>query len=276
MLLVSLLLSLCVQSSLSANILAVFPHPGKSHFDVFETLVLELASRGHQVTVVSFYPQKVPVKNLTDISLLNEAPLLLEIIKFTDVMDIGPIQNFVWVNFIGADTCKTLLKSQPILDLVKSGKKFDLLIVELFNSDCFLALSKIFSVPYIGFSSCNAFPHHNRRVANPDSLATVSNTFFPMSNKMSFMQRTLNVISTLGMQVAWTQWYARAEQKIVKEVLGEDIDLERASSEMSLLLVNTHYSLQGPRPVVPGFIEVGGMHITSAKRTPLVSVFKTI
>lgn len=42
----------------SANILAFFPLPIYSHFSGFKPLFLELANRGHHVTVVSpFYPK---------------------------------------------------------------------------------------------------------------------------------------------------------------------------------------------------------------------------
>jgi hypothetical protein len=42
----------------SANILAFFPLPIQSHFSGFNPLFLELANRGHRVTVVTpFYPK---------------------------------------------------------------------------------------------------------------------------------------------------------------------------------------------------------------------------
>lgn len=60
----SLLHSVC-----SLRILGLFPHLGKSHFDVFEPLLKELAIKGHNVTVVSHFPLKTPLKNYEDISL---------------------------------------------------------------------------------------------------------------------------------------------------------------------------------------------------------------
>nr|CAD7198554.1 unnamed protein product [Timema douglasi] len=36
----------------------------------------------------------------------------------------------------------------------------------------------------------------------------------------------------------------------------------------SLILVNSHFSISGPRPVVPGFVEVGGLHIEEPKALP--------
>jgi glucuronosyltransferase len=52
-----------------AKILGIFPVPGKSHFAVSAVLMKELASRGHQVTVLSPFPEKSPIPNYTDIDM---------------------------------------------------------------------------------------------------------------------------------------------------------------------------------------------------------------
>lgn len=54
-----------------ARILGIFPMPAHSHFSVGFRLLKELADRGHQVTMVSPYPQKTPIKNYKDVSLAD-------------------------------------------------------------------------------------------------------------------------------------------------------------------------------------------------------------
>lgn len=44
-----LLLQLCE----CYNILVIFGHPGKSHYDVFKPLFQELGARGHNLTIIS-------------------------------------------------------------------------------------------------------------------------------------------------------------------------------------------------------------------------------
>nr|CAD7264885.1 unnamed protein product [Timema shepardi] len=56
-------------SSQGARILGLFPVPARSHIIVFEPLMKELATRGHQVTVVSAFPLDKPMDNYTDIKL---------------------------------------------------------------------------------------------------------------------------------------------------------------------------------------------------------------
>lgn len=57
-----------------------------------------------------------------------------------------------------------------------------------------------------------------------------------------------------------------------KQYIGEDIINEHdPENSLSLVLMNTHYSFNYPRPMIPGVIEVGGIGIGKLKRLPQVS-----
>lgn len=55
---------ICVES---ARILGVFHMPSYSHHIVGKTILKELAKRGHEVTMISSFPMKPPLKNYEDI-----------------------------------------------------------------------------------------------------------------------------------------------------------------------------------------------------------------
>ena len=67
--LVALQFILSLKGSDGARILAVFPIHSKSHFNVDSAVVKELANRGHEVTVVSPFPEENPLPNYKDIVL---------------------------------------------------------------------------------------------------------------------------------------------------------------------------------------------------------------
>lgn len=56
------LIVLKVQTGENAKILALFTLPGKSHFNMFEPFLKGLVQRGHEVDVVSHFPQKEPIE----------------------------------------------------------------------------------------------------------------------------------------------------------------------------------------------------------------------
>ena len=83
-----LILSIFVaQGAHGAKILGVFPLPGKSHFAVSSSLMKELANRGHQVTVVSPFPEKSPVPNYTDIDTRSTREFLLQSTGTSDYLN---------------------------------------------------------------------------------------------------------------------------------------------------------------------------------------------
>lgn len=55
--------------AVSLKILGIFPHPGKSHFYFFHPILRELAVRGHDVTVISPFPDKNPPKGYHDLQI---------------------------------------------------------------------------------------------------------------------------------------------------------------------------------------------------------------
>jgi hypothetical protein len=52
-----------------AKVLGLFPFPSRSHLMVQKALMFELARRGHEVTVVSSFPENKVIPNYTEIEL---------------------------------------------------------------------------------------------------------------------------------------------------------------------------------------------------------------
>lgn len=64
------LLFLVTSSSVySLRILGLFPHPGVSHFHFFHPVMRALADAGHDVTVVSHFPDSQSPSNYHDMKL---------------------------------------------------------------------------------------------------------------------------------------------------------------------------------------------------------------
>ena len=82
------------------------------------------------------------------------------------------------------------------------------------------------------------------------------------------------------MNVYYKIWYRYAiqmkEKAIIEKRFGRRIpDLQEFAKNMSLSLVNTFHSMNGVRPLLPGLVEVGGMHLDhSRKPIPHVSTIE--
>ncbi|XP_022190398.2 UDP-glycosyltransferase UGT5 isoform X1 [Nilaparvata lugens] len=266
---------LCLVSFLArtdcAKILAVFPHIAKSHQDVFQPLVEELAARGHQVTVVSFFPRKEPLANFTDIPIdAHDLPPVMHNSLPINLLDsINPIKDFFIITDIGMQCCESVLASSNVQKLLKSDEQFDLIITELFTVDCFLGFAHRFKSPNIAVSSSVLLPSNSDRFANSDNPAIVPNLFLSLSDKMTYKERFFNTFATLFMKTVRRYYYDVAAERIARKYFGSAMPpLDEIAKNTSLVLVNTHPSLNRPRPQVPAVIDVGGMHIKDAKKLP--------
>lgn len=71
-----LLLLTWIQNGCCLKILGIFPMASHSHFTIGFRLMKELVDRGHEVTFVSSYPQKIPIMNLKDVPVAGLKELL--------------------------------------------------------------------------------------------------------------------------------------------------------------------------------------------------------
>jgi glucuronosyltransferase len=255
-----------------AKILAVFPYIGKSHFDFFEPLVKELAARGHQVVVLSHFPQKKPITNYTDISLVGSLTT-----NATDRLDLEAMSGITLLKTVAKETknilesCDRMLSFHKVKDLLKSQEKFDLIITETFVTDCFLPFVHKFKAPHVAMSSCAMFPWSNDRMGNYYNPSYIPSKGTYFSDKMSFSQRLINAI----VYVVKCFWFSALDsiaiESYARKHFGDEVPpLSEIARNTSLLLLNTHFSLNRPRPLVPGIVEVGGLHIRPAKELPEV------
>ena len=256
------------------NILGVFGHPGKSHFDFFEPLLEELARRGHKMTVMSYFPRNPNItsvevlRNYKDINL--SGPLLNKWINRVDLTKIdysifSSVRMLFTIHQWALDACQAGLNIPEVRKLIKSDEKFDLIITEFFNTDCFLGFVHKFKAPFIGLSPHQIMPWHNYQMRNPDNPSYVPVPSLEFPPQMNFLKRSINTIFTNFAKVLFNTAFQWSVRKIVEEAFGPDVPPFDEITTPSALLANIHYSLFGARPHAPNVLEVGGLHIRPVK-----------
>lgn len=257
------------------SILGIFPHNGKSHFDVFEPLMKELARRGHNVTVISHFPQKTPPGNYEDVSLKNTEPILVNAFAITHL---GQSRFDRYIDFwkllmFGQHNCERGFKSAALGRFVRAGRHFDLIIGEFFNNECFLGLVHKFKAPLVGFTTSAYFAWNDGLLANPSNPSYIPNNFLPLSDRLTFLEKVENTVLYIAQHFVYDYFVSVKNDKVARKLLGEDIPpLRELSSNITLHIVNSHFSLNRPRAHPPGFVEVGGLHIGKSKKVPQVII----
>lgn len=265
---------ICCCSAL--NILVVFPHPGASHFFVFDPLFKELAHRGHNVTVISYLPQKKPVPNLRDI------PLNENFSHFQEMMDFNLLtgsRSMLWfganlLGYFASVTCEAGLTNQNFQNFLKEDHQFDLILMEYFNTNCFNGLLEKYKAPVIGLSSCVNMPWFNEYFAIPENPAYVPTIFMDYSDKLTFIERVENTVMKLYTDYMFQFPIKTRGNELSKKYTSYNLDYDHYTNS-SLLLVNTFFSLNLPRALPPNVIEIGGMHVPQ-KTKPLPKVINIL
>ncbi|KAM0727417.1 UDP-glycosyltransferase UGT5 [Formica fusca] len=255
------------------KILGVFGHLGKSHFDVFKPLLEELAHQGHEITVISYFPRtdnaktKEPLPNYKDIDLVD--PEVGVYVNIVDLQKIShsffrPFYEFLMLKSMADFACSTGLRSPAVTELLRSDEKFDVILTENFNTDCFLGFIHHFKTPYLAVSSHEIMPWTNEDMGNEDNPSYIPNIFLGLTRPMDFFNRMTNTVTLPMLKAVYEYWFRPAHQIIANEVFGPDLPkLKKIAQQVNALLVNTHSSLHGSRPQLPNVVEIGGIHIPS-------------
>ncbi|XP_044255719.1 UDP-glucosyltransferase 2-like [Tribolium madens] len=260
----------------TANILGIFPLPGKSHFVMFERLLMGLAEKGHNVDVATHFPRKEPTPRYNQLSLVGSLPILVNNLSF-NLFD--GFTNYDMMHFMtkicGVDVCAATLNTSVLRNLKNTKKKYDLVITEIFGSDCMLGFGHYFKAPTVSLISSISLPWAGDRIGNPDNPSYIPNYFVSSTAKMSLFERVENTIMLMYTKFLYHYFSSKESNQIAREFFGPELpSLEELARNTSLVIVNSHFSISHARPTVPNFIEVGGLHIHEAK--PLSKHFEDL
>ncbi|XP_078047528.1 UDP-glucosyltransferase 2 isoform X2 [Augochlora pura] len=247
------------------RILGLFPFNGKSHFMMFEHLMKALARKGHQVDVVSTFPLKKPYPNYNDAIVLSPARVYMNNLTFQTMQEkLIPSMSYAIGVLAGNKVCETL--SDPkIRELVTNPPKdppYDAVIVQVFGAHCYFAIGHLLKVPIIGVASAILYPWHHDLIGNPHNLAYAANNLITLPENMNFWQRTYNFLHSTYHELNFLH-YSKPQTEIARKYLGDDIpDVRTLEKNLSMILVNSHLSMNGIKAMTPALIEVGGLHVT--------------
>ncbi|XP_050427170.1 UDP-glucosyltransferase 2-like [Adelges cooleyi] len=247
-----------------ANILGVFPINGRSHWVVYESLMKALAARGHNVTVITSFPQKSPVANFTDIDLSGVMPSPVSSLSIDMVRNVlsSVFSSQAFIADLQLKFCRESIKHPQVQALLKSDIKFDAVFTEIFGSDCDVGYAYHFKAPLLSVMSSSHLPWSYDRVAGPDNPSYIPTIVTRVAGKMDFKQRMINTFYYVYFKIAWKYYSEWPADEFLKENFGPNTPyINDILYNTSMVFVNGHFSLDGPRPLVPNMVEIGGVHL---------------
>ncbi|GLV43697.1 UDP-glycosyltransferase family 35 member B1 [Carabus blaptoides fortunei] len=267
----SIILVCCVTCD-GARILSIFPVPSPSHNILATRLTKELVNRGHEVTLVSPFPQKES-KNFKSVQLTGFLEKQKEMMK--DLLDINK-QSFFQKTLQITNICtlysETTLNHTNFRKLLNSDATFDLIIIEAMFNEAHVGIGYHYNAPVIMLSTVGSSSIVNKFVANPAPSSMVPDTFLGLPSRMNFVQRMVNTLATGLMDLFHQFYHLRVQNNLLQEYFPDAPHLQDVIREhVSLLLLNGDPSFDGAKPLMPNMVHIGGYHVEEPKALPQVN-----
>ncbi|XP_055378296.1 UDP-glycosyltransferase UGT5-like [Condylostylus longicornis] len=275
-----LILKSILAISYGHKILGLFPTVAKSHHIVGTALMEKLAERGHEITMVSPFKadsKLSTLKNFRDVVIeetYNQSrPMIESIFEMVTTKNIFEI--FHGFSDIGIKISNLTMQEPMIQKLLKSNEKFDLIICEMTMNEVLLGFGHRFNAPIIAVSTFGPSLWTTDLVGTPSPLSYVPHPFLKLSDKMNLIERIMNILAATYERIYYDNFYYPRQVNLYNEHFpNPKPSLQSLRENVSLVLVNSHFSLTAPRPLVPNMIEVGGFHLNRTEN-PIPNNIKT-
>ncbi|XP_046972581.1 UDP-glycosyltransferase UGT5-like [Vanessa cardui] len=246
----------------NAKILGVFPFPSISHQVVFRPLMLELAKRGHEVTVITTdpaYPKHQAPQNLTEIDVHDMSYVCIRDFISKHGKEKDPLKFSYLVNNFILDMFVKQLKSDEIQNLLRSNSQFDLVFTESFIRPT-LIYSHIFNAPVIEFSSLSAINSAFEMIGAATHPLIYPNPMHRRIHNLTIWEKIAELYYHYGMELIF-KYHLQTENDHLKSILGPTIpDLDDLRQNVRMLFLNVHPVWDFNRPVPPNVLYLGGLH----------------
>lgn len=254
------------------RILGIFAYPGYSHFEFFKPLMDGLVKRGHTVTLISPFPLSASPGDYTHVDTKDVVKQQLGNLDLTEQRSRLRVHNSV-ARLAGytLDFCNQTISSTVYKDFLEQENNFDLILAEFFGSNCYLLSAHLkHKAPIIGVQSHVMMPWTNPWIGNPDNPAYIPSLFMNFHDKMDFLERVENTIAWLYNNFYYKSIAMCDDCEAVRKLYGSCGDHAGVLNNISLMLVNAHFTLNRPRPLAPAVVDVSGLHIGEPKHPPEV------
>ncbi|XP_039494325.1 UDP-glucosyltransferase 2 [Drosophila santomea] len=251
----------------SSRILAVFPFPGRSQYIFAEQFLKELAHRGHNVTVINTFGSDETEPNFRVIG----AKKIHEIMAAFGNADYNQAASqwkvlTMTTEFLNLLTT-SVLDEPAVKNLLHSGEKFDLVIMETVQTEALFGLSQHFGAETIGISSYGTDTHIDELMGNLSPLSYNPMLLSSRTERMDIKDRLRNVLEACVMWLHKRVVHLPTQRDLyVKYFPTARKSLDEVLDSFSLMLLGQHFSLSYPRPYLPNMIEVGGLHLQQQRK----------
>lgn len=150
---------------------------------------------------------------------------------------------------------------------------------ENFHHECFVTIGHKFNAPVVQLIPSTPTADVAQWHGNPYDGSYIPDVNSGFSDHMSFVERLTNTAVSFIHTAINSYLYLPKQRELMDlyfNYTGWETrpSMENMLKNISLTLMNTHFSIGTPRPFVPSYIDVAGMHLKPASPLPEVNIFR--
>ncbi|CAL4110467.1 unnamed protein product, partial [Meganyctiphanes norvegica] len=246
------LVSFAYQSKAN-NILILAPLGSWSESQIFRALADTLAAVGHHVTLVTgFEPRKEsPVTEIFAGSSSLEDKNIFELKMMNIITYLGESQKIV---------CKKMYENKDILNIWKNRNDFDAIVVPILLNEFSAPFLINYNGTYIGLVTVGIEANQIGFQGNRLPRSVTPHVLLNFDENMNFFERAFNLVfeHIMGCLYEYVM-VGQLQTQMEKSFPGMPsfTELMDIYTNYSLLLINSHFAMDGSYPLLPNQVEIG-------------------
>ncbi|XP_012860293.1 UDP-glucuronosyltransferase 2A3 isoform X3 [Echinops telfairi] len=280
-----LLLQLCWAGHGNCGKILVWPCD-MSHWLNLKTILEKLTEKGHEVTVL-FSPNTFLIDKRKSSTLnfelipeeRNPHNALNSLNEFLDLaVNVMPTlpswQSTIKLHDFFVQTipymkqlCDSAIYNQTFMKKLKENS-YDVMIIDPVLP-CGELIAEVLAIPFVYTLRITTGGTVEKYCGQlPAPLSYVPAPMLGLSDKMAFLERVKNVMFSLFVDIWLQQSYFQFWDQYYSEALGKPTTLCETMGKAEIWLIRTYWDFEFPRPYLPNFEFVGGLHCKPAKPLP--------
>nr|KAF6389376.1 hypothetical protein mMyoMyo1_020168 [Myotis myotis] len=255
-----------------------------SHWINMKTILDALVQRGHEVTVLTSSASILVDPNKPSAIQFEIFPTSLTKDDFEDVFMqlvskwtympkdtfwtyFSLMQDIFWEYTDCIQTlCKDVVLNKKLMTKLQESR-FDVVLADP-AGPCGELLAELLKIPFVyslRFSFGYTIEKYSGGLPFPPSYVPI--VLSELSDQMTFMERVKNMMYVLYFDF-WFQAFSEKWDQLYSEALGRPTTLFELMRKADIWFIRTYWDFQFPRPLLPHFQFVGGLHCKPAKPLP--------
>ncbi|XP_049742079.1 UDP-glucuronosyltransferase 2B31-like isoform X3 [Elephas maximus indicus] len=262
--------------------------PEYSHWMNIKTILDELIQRGHEVTVLTssasilidpskpsaikfeVYPTSLTKDDFEFLFMNLIRKLTYDLPKDTFWTHFSALQETIWEYSDCLERlCKDVVFNKKLMMKLQESR-FDVVLADAVFP-CGELLAELLKIPLVysvRFTFGYTIEKYSGGLLSPPSYVPVVMSELP--DRMTFMERVKNMIYVLYFDFWFQTFNEKKWNQFYSEILGRPTTLSETMGKAEIWLVRNYWDFQFPRPFLPHFHFVGGLHCKPANPLPKV------